>query len=78
MVRTIRQRRANKETCKAIGADLGLHEHTVWKYANDKNLAAANAAYQRHWQRAKADPEKMERRREAMRRFEAKNPGRVK
>lgn len=78
MVRTIRERRANKETCKAIGADLGLHEQTVWKYASDKNLEAATAAQRRHWQRAKADPEKMKRRREALRRFAAKNPGRKK
>lgn len=78
MVREIRRRRAEGETLNAIAADLGIHPHTVWKYASDRNTAAVVAAEKRHWARAKADPERMERRRDALRRYEARNPNRRK
>jgi len=76
IVRDIRRRRAEGEKLASIAAALGVSYDTAWKYASDSNLATRNEIDRRDWERVKADPERLARRREAARRcMERKRAG---
>lgn len=67
MIAQIRRRWAAGEKLPAIAKDLGIHHSTAWKYASDLNYNMVVANERRAYERAKENPETMERRRKAAR-----------
>lgn len=52
---------------RAVAQQLGLHPNTVGKYQNDAMADLIRARDKARWERERADPEKVERRRTAAR-----------